>query len=115
MEKQEFYEGQPIKVRGKEYIVPGLSFAQLEKHVKVIERLNDKKNKGALTPQIVQDIVTVVHAAMSRNYPELKPDDIKNMLDTRNAGHFVQVIMGLSGFEQMSVDGDAQGETEPVA
>lgn len=115
MEQQEFYEGAPIKVRGKEYIVPGLSFAQLEKHMKAIERLNDKKNKGALTPQIMQDIATVIHAAMSRNYPDLKLDDIKDMIDTRNAGYFVQVIMGLSGFEQASAADGGQGETEPVA
>lgn len=114
MEQQELYEGEPIKVRGKEYIVPGLSFAQLEKHMKIIERLNDKRNNGALTPQIMQDITTVIHAAMSRNYPEMTEEQIKNMVDTRNAGRFVQVIMGLSGFEPYA-GGDAQGETEPVA
>lgn len=112
--EQELYEGEPVKIKGRTYIVPGLSFGQLERLVEKIERLSANK-KGILTKQHINDVVEVAHAAISRNYPDLKTSDVKEFIDTRNAKRIMDVIMGLSGLEKSVSTGEDAGETSPVA
>lgn len=113
---KDLYEGEEVVIRGKTYIVPGLSFGQLEQHEKLLTRMSSMKNKSALTPQIMNDIATVIHLSLSRNYPEMSIKEVKDIVDTRNAARLVQTVMGVSGLEQQPDGaGDTQGETKPVA
>lgn len=41
MNKQAFYEGVEITVRGEKYIFPGLSLAQLEENMQEIEEIQN--------------------------------------------------------------------------
>ena len=109
MEQQGLYEGERINICGKQYIVPALSLGQLEQHTEVIARLSNKKNQQ-FSPQMMQDVVTIIHSAMSRNYPDITVDELKNMIDARNLAKFIAAVMYASGL----VEYTGSGETEPV-
>lgn len=96
MNTNELYEGEKIKIRGREYIVPGLSFGQIERLADKIEQISISGNK--LTKEMIQAITEITYAALSRNYPEITQDEVKEMLDTRNMQNIFEAIMGASGF-----------------
>ncbi len=94
----ELIDGAKVRMGGKEWIVPALSFRQLKKLLPKINMLNI----GELTVETMDSITEVVHAAISRNYPELSVDDVADMLDVRAAPAVFMAIMGESGLEATS-------------
>lgn len=94
----ELIPGVIVNLGGTDYTVPPLSFKQLR-------RMLDKINligtiDGAPSNEQMDAIVEVVHSALARNYPDLTPDQVEDMLDLGNAGNVVKAIMGVSGLEQ---------------
>ena len=104
------YEGEPITIRGKEYILPGLSFAQLEDNADDIDKVMNSKNEDMI--KMINVAAKIVHLAMSRNYPDLTVKEVKEMLDMRNKEKIIQAIMGGSGFQMAA---NNSGEALPVA
>jgi len=82
------YEGVPVKMGGREFIVPPLNFRSLKKFLPIIQTLQNESD-----PLKMMDIyVDILHAAFSRNYPELKKEELEELLDFGNArewGHRV--------------------------
>lgn len=106
----ELFEGENITIHGKEYVIPGLSFAQLEDNAKDIEKVMNAQNEDMV--KMIGVTSKIVHLAMSRNYPELTLKGVKQMLDMRNMNRIIQAIMGGTGFRP-AVNGS--GEALPVA
>lgn len=92
----ELYEGVNVKIKGTEYIVPGLSLGQVEQFADKLQNLVD--NGDALSKEMIQTVAEVSHAALSRNYPEMSLDMVKEMLDLRNMKEVLDAVMGSSGF-----------------
>ncbi|MBP2638380.1 MAG: putative phage associated protein [Firmicutes bacterium] len=109
MNKQEQYEGVALKIRGREYVIPALSFGQLENLAPELERSTQAAGQ-TMTKEVIQDTIKIFHAAISRNYPEITIDEVKNMIDMRNMKTIMAAIMGASGF----VLGEGAGEQTPV-
>lgn len=108
------YEGTAIKIKGKEYIVPGLSLGQLETLGDKMDALETNQIIG--TKEAFQTIAEIIHAAMSRNYPEMTLADIKEMIDIRNMKQFIKAVKGESGLvvdEAGKVIGDG-AESAPL-
>ena len=92
------FEGEPVKIKGREIIVPALSFGQVEELTPVIARIQEP---GPFTKELIADNVKVIHAALSRNYPKLTPAYVKNnLVDLKNFKVIVPAILGQSGFVQ---------------
>lgn len=100
----DFYEGEAIRIRGKEYIVPGLSLGQIERYADKIESIS--AGSGKLSKEMVEAVIEITHAAISRNYPEIKPEDIKDMLDMRNMKTVLEAVMGASGLIKGAAGGN---------
>lgn len=111
MNTNELYEGEPIKIKGREYIIPGLSFGQIESMSDTIARVQTKGDSDKLDKETIHDMIEIVSAAMKRNYPELTAAEVKEMIDTRNIKQIFFAIMGASGFNQVNA---IQGEIKPV-
>ena len=104
------YEGETITIRGKGYIIPGLSFEQLENNADDIDKVMNSKNENMT--KMISVVAKIVHLAMSRNYPDLTVGEVKKKLDMRNKEKIIQAIMGSSGFQTAA---NNSGEALPVA
>lgn len=91
----EIIDGVKIKMGGKEYEVPALSFGQLRRLMPKIASLSAI---GAdIQPEQMDAITEIVHAALSRNYPDITREAVEDMIDLRNAGAVISAVMGQSG------------------
>jgi hypothetical protein len=88
-------EGVVIRIAGKEWTVPPLTFRQLRRLQPQIELL--ATIGAAATPQQIAAVSEIVHAALSRNYPALSTDDVEEMLDLGNAARVISAILRGSG------------------
>lgn len=94
-------QGDNINMGGKDWVVPALSFRQLKEHKASINKLGG----GLAGEDQLEDVAVVVHAALSRNYPELTRDAVLDLLDLRNSAVCVASIMGQSGLVAMGEAG----------
>lgn len=108
--KIEQYEGTPIIICGKKWIVPGLSLGQIENNKDEISKIINNKNNDIA---IIGVISKVVYLALSRNYPDITQKEVNNIVDMCNMKKFADAAMGQSGFV---VNGAAEsGEVPPAA
>ena len=97
----EIIDGASIRMGGKDYIVPALSFGQLRR---LMPKLKETNSIGAqMTPEQMENVIEIVFAALSRNYPDLKLEDVENLIDLNNLATIFSAVMGQSGLSK-SVD-----------
>jgi len=97
-------DGEKINLGGEEYVVPALNLKQLKRFSPRLKDLGGLDEAGMVSLQ-----AEIVHAAITRNYPEIALDQVEEMLDLRNIAATFQAVMNQSGLEK------AAGETKPVA
>jgi hypothetical protein len=91
-------EGVEIKLGDKTYVVPALNFKLLKKHKADIEVITSATPDAGLDTEIADRVVKVVHAALTRNYPNITLDEIEDGLDLRNNRNVMGALLGQSGF-----------------
>ena len=107
--------GAPIKLGNRDYIVPALSFGQI-KRLKTELTLTD--NPTVMTDTVFDGIITIIVAALSRNYPKLTRKEVEDFIDFNNVKPLMQAIKGESGFitDKINVsDSENSGELKPGA
>jgi hypothetical protein len=102
------FDGERLKVGDREFVVPPLNWRRIRKILPVLERMKDLTAGGGLviTESMLDDSITVIHEALSRNYPELTRDELEDLVDLVNAPQLIMAVMGLSGL--------LQGEPQPA-
>ena len=90
-------EGALVKMGGKEWTVPALTFKQVRTLLPKLTTI--PANAVELNKEQMEIVTEVTHAAVSRNYPELTVDDVEDMLDLRNVQVILLAVMGQSGLE----------------
>lgn len=100
----ELIDGAKIKMGGKDWVVPALSFKQLKRLLPTLNRVGN----GAVSLENMGEMAEVVHAALSRNYPKVTLDEVEELLDMRNAQFVFLAVIGQSGLEQVP-----EGEAGP--
>lgn len=91
-------EGQTISMGGKEFIVPPLNFKRLKKLKPLLEELSRLDPRSAdMSDEALDAAVTVVHSALSRNYPDLEKEQVEELLDMANFPGVMAAVMGQSG------------------
>lgn len=94
------HEGVNVVMGGKEWIVPPLTLKQLRrlsKNMATISALGSAPAPTALSDEVIDSVLEVVHSALSRNYPELTLEDLGDMVDMRNMVRVMNAVMGVSG------------------
>lgn len=104
-------DGVKLKLSGKEYEVPSLSWGFIKKNVKLIDKLQKLGSNVQLSEELVNDFTKVIHAAFKRNYPDITVEELDEIIDMRNMSDVFKAIMGQSGFVE---NGEAPGEVPPV-
>jgi len=83
---------------GIEYVVPPLSFRQLQNLQPEIAKLSTIGNSIPSLDQLTT-VATIVQSALSRNYPDVTIDTVLDALDLGNMNKIIPAIMGVSGLE----------------
>ncbi len=88
------HDGITIKLAGQDYVVPPLSLGQVKRLFPIIEKMQSAGN----TVEKFSSLVAIAHAALSRNYPDLKIEEVEELVDMGNFKMVMDTIMGSSGF-----------------
>lgn len=91
-------DGAPVKMGGKEWVVPALSFGQLRRLMPQINSLAGFV--GVPSDEQIDGMGAIIHAALSRNYPEVTLEEVIDMLDLSNAANVLMAVMGQAGLVQ---------------
>lgn len=105
----ELIDGTEVKMGGKLFIIPALNFKRLKKLKPELSMLTTVDLSGAMSDTQIEASITIIHTAVTRNYPDVTRDDIEELVDLKNMAHVMAAIMGQSGLVQIP------GEAEPVA
>jgi len=91
---------------GQDWIVPPLTLGQLRRLMPKVRQLTEiGASMGETQIAVLVDIVT---AALQRNYPEMTPDKVENLLDLGNASAVLNAVLTGSGLKPAG--GAAMGE-----
>lgn len=90
-------DGTTVRMAGQDYTVPPLSFKQLRNLRGTFEQIASVKDGAIPTDEQIGAMIDIVHAALTRNYPELTKEQVENMIDLKNMQTIVTAIMGVSG------------------
>ena len=90
------FEGQTVNLGGQEYVVPSLSVKQARALWPKILELNKGITEENL-PEKHGLSVEVIHAALTRNYPDLTRDELEDLVDMRNIRVLMALVSGQSG------------------
>ena len=83
-------DGVMVRIAGQNYLLPPLNLKQIKKYAPVLEGL-----RPDLTS--IDAIVDVVHASMSRNYPDITKEQLEEMLDLGNVKVVLEAVTSASG------------------
>jgi hypothetical protein len=95
MPREELIDGIEISMGGKKWTVPPLTLKQIKKHEAQLKAISTASGTEAVAMADVA--VELIHAAMSRNYPELTRDETEDLLDLGNLVAAINAVMGASG------------------
>lgn len=100
-------KGTTITMGEKEYTIAPLNFDALEKFEDAIDKFGSLAPNSVNIPRDLREgIIGLIHAAISRNHPDVTIEDIKRDLDLGNMREVFPAIMGMSGL----VRGEAPAE-----
>jgi len=96
------FPGVPVELGSKKLIMPPLNFRQLKELKPELAAINNlAKMEGLEIPDDAREaLVKVVHAALSRNYPQLSPEEVEDGLDMYNMQTTMKAVAGVSGLER---------------
>lgn len=97
--------GVAVTMGGQDWIVPPLTLGQLRRLMPKVRQLTEiGASMGETQIAVLVDIVT---AALQRNYPEMTPEKVENLLDLGNASAVLNAVLTGSGLKPV---GAAVGE-----
>lgn len=90
------YEGETVNIGGIDYVVPGLTVKQARALWPKIVSLNKGITEENVTEKYA-DAVAIIHAGLSRNYPDITFEQAEELVDMRNLAKLVLIVSGRSG------------------
>jgi hypothetical protein len=100
------FEGEKVRVGDRDLIVPSLSVKQARRLWPEILEL-DKGITPANLPEKFGQAIPIIHAAISRNYPDITADELEDQIDVKTLRKLLLIVSGQSGM--------TPGEKLPVA
>jgi hypothetical protein len=101
------YEGVPVYLDGREYIVPSLSVRQFREHY---AKLTAPQAAGETVAQFLEDRIPIICAALRRNYPGVTEDQLLDIIDLGSFDVITKAIQAASGMKRVK-----PGESTPAA
>ncbi len=98
--------GRSLDLGGRSWVVPPINFAALKKHRAFIAEM--RTGSVDLTDAQQDAMLDLIYLALRRNYPDITPEQVEDMIDLANMQPVFAAIMSVSGFEAA-----AAGECRP--
>ncbi len=98
--------GTPINLGGIDFVMPPLNLDQVQQFESVLPTLGKQKTLLAN----INEGLPLLHAALSRNYPDLTLDDLRPLLDLGNFPTACEALVESSGYVE-----SVPGEPRPPA
>lgn len=92
------FAGEIVDLGGTDYTVPPLSLGQVRELAPLIEKL-DSETKGIPQAEQIDAMIKVMHAALSRNYPDFTEKDLLDVIDLANMTEMIKATMRTSGLK----------------
>ena len=89
--------GQWVVLGGNQYKIPPLNFRAVRQYASTMSSLRDVDSGSSLDPEKMSLVAEIAHAAIVRNYPDMKLADIEDMLDLGNFSDVFSAIMNIAG------------------
>ena len=89
--------GVTVAMGGEDWVVPPLTIGQLRRLMPKVQRLTDIG--AAMGDEQIGILIELVAAALQRNYPDISPERIAELVDLGNAGDVVAAILTGSGLK----------------
>lgn len=86
--------GVVFKLSGKDFVLAPLNLRQVEELEDVIQSLGSQNNMAS----VAKVASKIVHASLSRNYPDVTEDEVKDLLDISNMQDAMQAVLSTSGY-----------------
>ncbi len=95
---------------GENWLIPPLTLGQLRRLMPKVRQLTEIDS--SMGESQIGVLVEIVAAALQRNYPEMTPETVENLLDLGNAGAVLNTVLTGSG---LTLRNDPPGEAVAVA
>lgn len=89
--------GVAVTMGGREWTVPPLTLGQLRRLMPKVRQLSEIGAQMGETQ--IGVLVEIVTAAVQRNYPDITPEAVENLLDLGNAGAVLNAVLTGSGLK----------------
>jgi len=107
-------EGITINLAGQDYVIPPLNLRGVKQCKADIARMTSvTKNSDPLNAERFEAVCRIVHAAMIRNYPDVKLEELEDMLDLGNMNDTIEAVLAQSGLKHHAEDAPPSGEAQP--
>lgn len=88
--------GTEMNLNGKSFVVPALNFTRLKALREEMQLLKEANLNDALDDTQIEASITIIHTALTRNYPDLSRDEVEDLVDLHNLPQLMGCIMGVS-------------------
>jgi hypothetical protein len=95
MDEKPKYDGELVRIGDRDFVVPALSVKQARNLWPEILEMDQGITKVNL-PDKQSKMIEIIHAAISRNYPNITKDEIEDLIDLRSIRKLMMVVMGNS-------------------
>ena len=89
--------GVSVAMGGEDWVVPPLTLGQLRRLMPQVRQLTEIGS--SMGEQQIAVLVDIVTAALQRNYPEMTPGKVENLLDLGNASAVLNAVLTGSGLK----------------
>ena len=86
--------GTLVNLGGVDFVMPPLNLDQVQQFEEIMPKLGQKPTLR----ENMEEALPVIHAALSRNYPDLAIEDLRPMLDLGNFAEACAAVAKSSGF-----------------
>ncbi|HUE67183.1 MAG TPA: hypothetical protein VMP38_03300 [Candidatus Acidoferrum sp.] len=102
--------GVKVQMGGIEYMVPPLTLGQLRRLEPKIRAMSDlPPDAGGISTEQIDAIGEIVSTALSRNYPDMTPERVLELIDVANAREVILAVLTGAGLKP----GEAEAVTRP--
>ena len=104
------YQGVAVTLNdGQPYVIPPLTLRQVRMFQ---DRLQG--HGGGIGQESIDLTLDVLHAALSRNYPDITREQLEDVVDVANMVEAFQAVMDVSGLRRKEQEAASAGEPAPV-
>lgn len=96
-------KGIPVEIGGQTLIVPPLSLGALEQLHEPLSKFQKDSNDMSS----VGVVVDATHAALKRNYPDIKREDVAEGIGLENMNDVIEAVMDVSGLKRKAKEAAA--------